>query len=163
MPQQVSALQPLFYHGPMFTDCYCTQFRRASNALTRIYDDALRPIGLRITQFSLLRALGRLGRATTTELAIELALDRTTISRNVKLLIEAKWVDVVETEDKRERVLTLNKTGLKMIADATPNWAQAQLTIEQNTKAFMSTPTDHRLLEALQTVQQVAAAAHIER
>jgi len=45
----------------MFTDCYCTKFRRASNALTRIYDAALRPVGLRITQFSLLRSLARLG------------------------------------------------------------------------------------------------------
>lgn len=140
----------------MFTDCYCTQFRRASSAITRIYDEALRPIGLRITQFSLLRALGRLGQATSTELAAELALDRTTISRNVKLLVEARWVDVVEADDKRERVLSLNKAGLKMIAAATPHWAKAQQTVEKNTKAFLGTPTNHHLLEALQTVQRAA-------
>ena len=46
---------------PMFTDCYCTQFRRSSRALTRLYDAALKDHGIRITQFSLLRALRRLG------------------------------------------------------------------------------------------------------
>lgn len=142
----------------MFTDCYCTQFRRASSAITRIYDDALRPVGIRITQFSLLRALGRLGRATSTELAAELALDRTTISRNVKLLVEARWVDVLDAEDKREKVLCLNQAGLKMIADATPHWARAQQTVEQNTSAFVGSPTEHRLLEALQMVQRAAEA-----
>lgn len=138
----------------MFTECYCTQFRRASNALTRVYDDALRPVGLRITQLSVLRALARLGQATSTQLTHELALDRTTISRNVKLLIDAKWVDVIETEDKRERLMSLNKAGLKMIASATPYWNKAQKSIELLAHPYIVSGAPHGLLSALQSVQE---------
>lgn len=143
----------------MFTDCYCTQFRRVSNALTRIYDEALRPAGLRITQFSLLRALSRLGEATSTQLAVEVALDRTTISRNVKLLVDAGWVDVKEAADKRERVLLLNKAGRKVIADATPHWAKAQKQVEQGTDKFLRAPSSGQLLQALEGLQEVAGEA----
>jgi DNA-binding MarR family transcriptional regulator len=141
----------------MFTDCYCTQFRRASNALTQIYDAALKPVGLRITQFSLLRSLARLGQATSTQVAAELSLDRTTISRNVKLLIDAGWVDVVEADDKRERVLTLTRAGQKMIADALPYFKKAQQQIERDAKDFVKTSSQGGLLEALEKLQQAGA------
>ncbi len=143
----------------MYTDCYCTQFRRASNALTRIYDSALSPVGLRITQFSLLRSLGRLGMANTTQLAAESALDRTTISRNVKLLIESGWVDVEEAKgDKRERVLTLNKAGKQKIADAMPFFLAAQQTVEKGTEKSLLSPSNDRLLLALEKIQEAAAS-----
>ncbi len=141
----------------MFTDCYCTQFRRASNALTQIYDAALKPVGLRITQFSLLRSLARLGQATSTQVAAELSLDRTTISRNVKLLIDAGWVDVVEADDKRERVLTLTRAGQKMIADALPYFKKAQQQVERDAKDFVKTSSQGGLLEALEKLQQAGA------
>jgi DNA-binding MarR family transcriptional regulator len=138
----------------MFTDCYCTQFRCASNALTRIYDEALRPVGLRITQFSLLRALSRLGEATVTQLSIEAALDLTTISRNVKLLVESGWVDVLPSG--REKVLKLNTLGKNAIQNATPHWAEAQSRVEAYMKKFLKTPTNARLLRALEALQQAA-------
>jgi DNA-binding MarR family transcriptional regulator len=138
----------------MFTDCYCTQFRRASNALTQIYDAALKPVGLRITQFSLLRSLARLGQATSTQVAAELSLDRTTISRNVKLLIDAGWVDMVEADDKRERILTLTRAGQKMIADALPYFKKAQQQVERDAKDFVKTSGQGGLLEALEKLQQ---------
>src|SRR5260370_6971942 len=71
----------------MHTDCYCTQLRRASSGVTKIYDDALRPQGLRITQFSMLRGLARLGQATLTELSNDLPLNRTTITPTLNPLI----------------------------------------------------------------------------
>jgi DNA-binding MarR family transcriptional regulator len=138
----------------MFTDCYCTQFRRASNALTRIYDEALRPAGLRITQFSLLRALSRLGEATVTQLSVEAALDLTTISRNVKLLVESGWVDVLPAG--REKVLKLNNLGKNAIQNAMPHWAEAQDRVEAYMKKFLKTPTNARLLQALEALQQAA-------
>jgi len=143
----------------MFTDCYCTQFRRASNALTQIYDAALKPAGLRITQFSLLRSLARLGQATSTQVGVELSLDRTTISRNVKLLIDAGWVGVVEADDKRERVLAITKAGQKKIADALPYFKKekAQKTVEQGAETFVETSKDNRLLEALENLQRAGA------
>jgi DNA-binding MarR family transcriptional regulator len=139
----------------MFTDCYCTQFRRSANALTSVYDDALRPIGLKITQFSLLRALERLGSATFTEIAAEAALDKTTISRNLKVLIDAGWVKVGSDEDARFKVATLSKEGLKMLRRAEPHWQVAQKQVESEVQKFMKGPASKRLLEALETLQGV--------
>jgi DNA-binding MarR family transcriptional regulator len=140
----------------MYTDCYCTQLRRASGGLTKIYDEALRPQGLRITQFSLLRALDRLGKATLTELADELALDRTTMSRSVKLLIEAGWVDATAGEkDGREKILKLNDRGRKTIQDALPLWSKAQGRVEKHLKKYMKSTANKHLIEAFEALQFV--------
>jgi DNA-binding MarR family transcriptional regulator len=139
---------------PMYTDCYCTQLRRASSGVTKIYDEALRPQGLRITQFSLLRGLGRLGTATLTELSDELALDRTTMSRSVQVLIDAGWVDAsVGEKDGREKILKLNDRGRKTIQDAMPLWSKAQARVENHLKNFVKSPTKKRLIEALESLQ----------
>ena len=139
---------------PMYTDCYCTQLRRASSGVTRIYDEALRPQGLRLTQFSLLRGLGRLGQATLTELAGEVALDRTTMSRSVKLLIDAGWVDATPGKtDGREKLLKLNDRGRKIIQDAMPLWSKAQARVEQHMRRYVKAPTNKRLIEALESLQ----------
>jgi DNA-binding MarR family transcriptional regulator len=139
---------------PKYTDCYCTQLRRASSGVTKIYDEALRPQGLRITQFSLLRGLARLGQATLTELSGELALDRTTMSRSVKLLIDAGWVDAtVGKKDGREKILVLNDRGRKTIKDAMPLWSKAQARIEKHMKQYVKSATNKRLIEALESLQ----------
>jgi DNA-binding MarR family transcriptional regulator len=143
--------------APMFTDCYCTQLRRASNALTKIYDEALRPTGLRITQFSLLRGLGRLGEATLTELSEEAALDLTTISRNVKILIKFGWIDVLPCEaDKREKLLRLTETGRDVIAKAMPGWREAQRRIDEHMRGLFGVPAEDHLLEVLEALQKAA-------
>ncbi|MCA6100533.1 MarR family winged helix-turn-helix transcriptional regulator [Bradyrhizobium australafricanum] len=122
----------------VYTDCYCTQVRRVSNLFTKIYDEALRPQKLRITQFSTLRELARLGRATVRELADELALDQTTVSRNVKLLIEAGWIDATSCRgDAREKVLKLNKHGRSKLQKAMPAWSRTQETIENHIKGYV--------------------------
>jgi DNA-binding MarR family transcriptional regulator len=139
---------------PMYTDCYCTQLRRASSGFTKIYDDALRPQGLRITQFSMLRGLARLKEATLSELSEELALDRTTMSRGVKLLIEAGWVDAATGEkDGREKILTLSDRGKKKLSDAMPSWSKAQHKIEAHLSEYVKSPTNKRISEALEALQ----------
>ncbi|MBC8642239.1 winged helix-turn-helix transcriptional regulator [Caballeronia sp. EK] len=142
----------------MFTDCYCTQFRRSANRLTSIYDAALRPVGLKITQFSLLRALERLGTATYGEIAEEAALDQTTISRNLKILISAGWVSVsVDPEqDARFRLARLSKEGVKKLRSAEPYWSVAQRRVEDGVQGFLNGPANKQLLDALETLQRVA-------
>jgi DNA-binding MarR family transcriptional regulator len=138
----------------MHTDCYCTQLRRASSGVTKIYDDALRPHGLRITQFSMLRGLARLGEATLTELSDELALDRTTMSRSVKPLIDAGWIDASTGEtDGREKILKLSDRGKKKLYEATPAWSKAQAKVEAHMKQYIKSPTNKRLIEALGSLQ----------
>lgn len=141
----------------MFTDCYCTQFRRSANQLTGIYDEALRPVGLKITQFSLLRAIERLGAATYNEIAAEAALDKTTISRNLKVLINAGWVtvSVPPGEDARYRSAQLSKEGVKKLRSAEPYWRVAQRRVEDGVQRFLNGPANQQLLEALEALQQV--------
>jgi DNA-binding MarR family transcriptional regulator len=141
----------------MFTDCYCTQFRRSANALTSVYDDALRPVGLKITQFSLLRALERLGSATFNEIAADVVLDKTTISRNLNILINAGWVETAAEKDARYKVARLSKAGVKMLKTAEPYWQIAQAQVENEVQKFMKGPANKRLLEALESLQRVGA------
>jgi DNA-binding MarR family transcriptional regulator len=138
----------------MHTDCYCTQLRRASSGFTRVYDEALRPQGLRITQFSVLRGLARLGEATLTELSDELALDRTTMSRSIKLLIDAGWVDAATgEEDGREKILNLSDRGRKKLQDAVPAWSKAQAKVEAHMRQYLKAPTSKRLIEVFESLQ----------
>jgi DNA-binding MarR family transcriptional regulator len=139
----------------MFTECYCTQFRRSANAITHIYDNALRPVGLKITQHSLLRALDRLEAATYNEIAAELALDKTTISRNIKVLIDAGWVVTSPDEDARYKVAKLSPSGVRMLRNAEPYWREAQKQIEREMKKYLKGPAKSVLLEALETLQGV--------
>ena len=138
----------------MYTDCYCTQLRRASSGLTKIYDDALRPQGLKITQFSMLRGLQRLGRATLSALADELALDRTTMSRGVKPLIDAGWIDSSTGEsDAREKLLELSDQGRKKLKDAMPAWSKAQEKFEAQMGQSDKPAANKRLVDLLVSLQ----------
>jgi len=143
----------------MFTDCYCTQFRRAANSLTSIYDRELRPVGLKITQFSMLRALERLGSASFTELAKEAALDKTTISRSLKLLIDAGWVSISNEQDARFKVASLSAEGTNKLRHAEEYWRIAQRQVEQQFQSFLVGPVDVGLLRALETIQHAGSAA----
>jgi DNA-binding MarR family transcriptional regulator len=126
-----------------------------------IYDEALRPTGLRITQLSILRGLGRLGEATVTQLAAEAALDRTTMSRNIKLLVDAGWIDVLPAAaDRREKILRLNSLGRGIGEKAMPDWARAQKRIEAYIRRFLKSPTRDQLLQVLETIQQAATRDH---
>lgn len=141
----------------MFTNCYCTQFRRSSRALTRLYDAALKDHGIRITQFSLLRALRRLGGAATfSELAEEVVLDTTTISRNVKVLAANGWVTFQNTDDGREKKIRLNSAGAKKIDAATPSWQIAQDQILASAKEIFAARKGDPLIDTLEKLQALS-------
>lgn len=142
----------------MFTECYCTQFRRSANALTRIYDDELRPVGLKISQVSLLRALHRLVEASLTEVANEVALDKTTISRNIKIMVDAGWVDIQSQDDARVKLARLSEAGRRKLREADVYWRRAQQRIEKEVMPYLNGPANERLLDTLETIQRAAAA-----
>lgn len=111
--------------------CLCSTLRRATRALTATYDAALRPAGLRVTQFSILRILERLGPVPVTRLAAEAALDRSTMGRNLDPLERRGLVRLaVNASDQRERVAALTEAGRAALAEAVPLWREAQGRIE---------------------------------
>jgi DNA-binding MarR family transcriptional regulator len=91
--------------------CACGRLRRAARALTQLYDDAMAPAGLRVTQFSLLRTLARDGALRISELAARQLLDRTALSRNLDPLLEMGHVEVVRGRDARTREVAISRKG----------------------------------------------------
>jgi len=109
------------------TPCACTTLRRAARAVTAAYDAAMAPSGLRVTQFSILCWLARLGPLPVTRLATEAALDRSTMGRNLNPLERRGLVRIeVGTVDQRERVVYLTAAGEAAIEAALPYWRKAQ-------------------------------------
>jgi DNA-binding MarR family transcriptional regulator len=117
------------------TDCACRNLRRTARAVTQLYDDTLRPSGLRITQFTLLVAVGLSEPVPITRLADALDLDRTTLARDLKPLTERGLVEITPGEDRRTRVVRLTRQGRDAVARAYPLWRQAQARIVQGPAA----------------------------
>jgi DNA-binding MarR family transcriptional regulator len=106
--------------------CACGRLRRATRALTQLYDDLMAPSGLRVTQFSLLRTLGREGSSPMSDLAETLLLDRTALSRTLDPLVARGLIDVIPGEDARTRIVSITRAGEKAVRAAQPHWARAQ-------------------------------------
>jgi DNA-binding MarR family transcriptional regulator len=106
--------------------CACGRLRRATRALTQLYEDAMAPVGLRITQFSLLRTLTRDGPLRISELAARQLLDRTALSRNLDPLVERGYVDIVRGRDARTKEVAISRKGAAVLRAAEPYWQRAQ-------------------------------------
>ncbi|MCW8140187.1 MAG: DUF1579 family protein [Planctomycetota bacterium] len=106
--------------------CLCLAARRRSRAVTRLFEDKLRPHGLRATQFSVLAALALKGPTRVGELADLLGLERTTLTRSADLLERNGWVDEGPADDARERPLRLTPAGREKLEAAFPAWQEGQ-------------------------------------
>jgi DNA-binding MarR family transcriptional regulator len=110
--------------------CAGFNLRRASRAVTQHFDHALAPVGLRTTQFTLLGALALAGPVSINELAHGLVVDRTTLTRNLKLLRDAGLVESRAPQSGREIRFLLSEAGRETLARAIPHWRAAQQGIE---------------------------------
>ena len=108
-------------------DCNCFVVRSAARHVTQLYDQFLAPVGLHVTQFSILAKLKRLGPKTINALAKEMVMDRTTLGRNV-LPLERDGLIKIEgsATDGRAKVLHLTKTGEKRLEAGHEAWDKAQ-------------------------------------
>ena len=106
--------------------CFCASLRRASRALTQLYDHALRPTGLRGTQFTVLQALSLTGEVPQGELGRILAMDSTTLTRTLEIMRRNDWVAMRRGQDRRERWLRLGKSGEAQFKRALPHWGKVQ-------------------------------------
>jgi DNA-binding MarR family transcriptional regulator len=106
--------------------CACNKVRKAARAITRMYDEALRPAGLRVTQFGILGITSALEPVTVTRLADETVTDRTTLTRNLRLLEKLGFIEISRGRDRRERVVVLTRDGRGALKRAYPMWQKAQ-------------------------------------
>ena len=111
--------------------CLCLHAQRAARTLSRLFDDALRPVGLTSGQFSLLNALNRPDPPSIAPVARLLAMDRTTLTAALKPLERDGFV-LIEKDpaDRRNRRLHLTDRGLQVLASAVPIWRQLHAAIE---------------------------------
>ena len=109
--------------------CACLQSRMTARALTRMYDEALRPTGLKVTQLSLLAAIDRGVTGSISALADMLALERTTLTRNLRLLEDAGLI-APRAGGGRAVAHELTDAGREALARATPLWRKAQDAVE---------------------------------
>ncbi len=106
--------------------CMCGSFRRTSRALTQVYEQALRPLGLRATQFTILQVLSLAGEVSQGQLGYMLAMDSTTLTRTLAIMGGRGWVAERRGKDRRERWLRLTKDGEIQLKRAQPVWEKVQ-------------------------------------
>ena len=111
---------------PPPTPCTCAALRRTARRATRFYDEALRPSGLRLTQYSVLANVQRADGPTVTELARLLEMDRTTLTRNLRPLAKAGLLQIVPGGDQRCRAVEITPEGEAAVARALPLWQEAE-------------------------------------
>ncbi|MEE8368920.1 MAG: MarR family transcriptional regulator [Thermoanaerobaculia bacterium] len=114
-------------------ECIAFRVRRLNRTVSHIYDQTLGAQGVTISQFGLLAAIQLLGPVQPREIGEKLQLEKSTVCRNVRLMVDKKWVQVHGSEDGRAKLLTLTRSGQDVFVAAAPAWEAAQ----KNTKALV--------------------------
>jgi len=108
------------------SECTCFNLRKASRAVTQMYEAALEPAGLRAPQFGLLAVIAWNNSLTITRLADIVVMDRTTLSRNLKPLASKGFLKVLPGADRRSKKVALTKKGSAALTAAIPLWEKTE-------------------------------------
>src|ERR1700738_4008572 len=106
--------------------CIAVRLRLLNRVVTNLYDDALRPLGLKVSQLNILVVTAKLGLAPPVQVCEFLQLDTSTLSRNVERMRAKGWLEVVPGEDARTQPFRLTAQGRRLLERAVPAWEQAQ-------------------------------------
>src|SRR6516225_6879520 len=107
-------------------NCIAVRLRLLNRVVTNLYDDALRPLGLKVSQLNILVVTAKLGLAQPAKACAILQLDTSTLSRNVERMRANGWLEVVSGEDARTQPFRLTAQGRLVLERAVPAWEQAQ-------------------------------------
>ena len=110
--------------------CACFCVRKASRAITQLYDEYLAPAGIRTTQYSLLLSVHFGGERGIGPISEYLVTDRTTLTRNLKPLLDRGLIENATHPDKRTRAFRLTKKGESILRAAYPRWQEAQKKVQ---------------------------------
>ena len=131
--------------------CNCTVLRKAARRVSMLYDRALEPSGIRLTQYSLLAELDRSGPMTITELANAMVMERNGLGHNLQPLERDGLIRMEVGSDRRSRIIVMTEMGRQCLAKAKPLWRRAQ---KQFATAFQAEEID--ALRALLTTAVIA-------
>lgn len=116
---------------PQDLPCAATALRKASRAITRLYDEALAPHGLTVTQFAILRNVARRGEVALPALADLMVMDRTSLYRTLTPMQRAGWIEVVSGRSGRAKLTHLTAAGEAIMDAAADDWARVQARVRQ--------------------------------
>jgi DNA-binding MarR family transcriptional regulator len=122
MPKQTN-IRP---ENAIAEQCLAVRLRMLNRVVTNIYDEALRPLGLKTSQLNIIVVAAKLGLARPAEVCDLLQLDTSTLSRNVERMKARGWLEIVPDEDGRAQPFRLTAKGRKLLQRAKPAWDQAQ-------------------------------------
>lgn len=114
-----------------FGECTCFNLRKAARAVTQLFDNAMRPTGIRATQFTLLALSLAHGPITVTRLAEEMVADRTTLSRNLDPMEKSGLIKIKAGDDRRTRIVVITDSGRRKLGEAYPLWKKTQEEIKE--------------------------------
>ena len=111
--------------------CLCASLRRASRALSQLYEEALRPLGLRGSQFTILQVLSLAGEVNQGELGQMLAMDSTTLTRTLAIMSRHGWIARRPGKDRRVTLIRLSAAGNTLLERAEPYWEEVQARVKK--------------------------------
>ncbi len=107
-------------------DCACFRLRAAARKATRIYEEAIKPVGLRATQFTLLAMIIGTKPNSMTALAENVGMDRTTVNRALKVMVKHGWVKITGSDTRIEKKIRITNKGQAKFEEALPLWKDVQ-------------------------------------
>jgi DNA-binding MarR family transcriptional regulator len=132
--------------------CTCGELRRAARAVTLLYDKAFESSGLLSTQLGVLHTIYNSASITISQLAGELGMDRTTLTRNLSVLERQGLINISSGKDNRTRIITITSKGTNSIANAIPLWNEIQRKVKQQ----MGEKAWHELIQSLSQFVKIA-------
>ena len=150
-----TSIVPAESHKLIASPCLCNALRQASRAVSRLYDEELRPLGLRTTQYSLLRYLQLCGKVRQRDLGAHTSLDETTLTRNLRPLVKAGWIIMETGQDRREKLFSLTEAGAAKLRQARQAWERAQ----ERMRSRLPKTTWSNLLTVLPDLTRLAGEA----
>jgi DNA-binding MarR family transcriptional regulator len=129
-------------------ECIALRLRMLNRVVTNVYDDALRPLDLKVSQMNFLVAAAKMGTAQPADVCGHLHLDVSTLSRNVERMKARGWLEVVPAEDGRSQPFRLTPSGRRLLEKTIPAWSQAQ----QKAKRLLGPSLVAELIQAMKQI-----------
>lgn len=145
-------LNTILEQGMSVDACTCGELRKAARAVTLLYDKAFKPSGLLSTQLGILYVIYSSDSIRISQIAEELGMDRTTLTRNLSVLERQGFIMISSGKDHRTRIVTITSKGRNSIANAIPLWNE----IQRKVKHQMGEKAWHELIQSLSQFVKIA-------
>lgn len=113
------------------SECLAVRMRLLNRMVTNIFDDALRPLGIKVSQLNILMVVAKRGPITASDVGRVLHLQNSTMSRNLERIRKREWIEVAKGATARKQVLQLTGKGKRLIEKSHPYWLAAQKTTQE--------------------------------